>query len=200
VFTHFKVDLFRAIRRARNSIFAAAITYLLSLSVGAFMVHSGNEFALTYRDRLVATAQTGTVLTQPDPFLMALADFSGNLRGAVADSLGGLGVIIPFPLIAYRGWVGGIVSVDGDHASRLLHAQDAAYYLSVLLLQLTAYTLAAGAGINAGLSLWRPRPEYAGNKWLSIPVEAFRDLGWIYILVVPIFLVASLWEFLSPWR
>ena len=164
------------------------------------MVHSGNEFALTYRDRLVATAQTGTVLTQPDPFLMALADFSGNLRGAVADSLGGLGVIIPFPLIAYRGWVGGIVSVDGDHASRLLHAQDAAYYLSVLLLQLTAYTLAAGAGINAGLSLWRPRPEYAGNKWLSIPVEAFRDLGWIYILVVPIFLVASLWEFLSPWR
>ena len=200
MFTHFKVDLFRAIRRARNSIFAAAITYLLSLSVGAFMVHSGNEFALTYRDRLVATAQTGTVLTQPDPFLMALADFSGNLRGAVADSLGGLGVIIPFPLIAYRGWVGGIVSVDGDHASRLLHAQDAAYYLSVLLLQLTAYTLAAGAGINAGLSLWRPRPEYAGNKWLSIPVEAFRDLGWIYILVVPIFLVASLWEFLSPWR
>ncbi len=164
------------------------------------MVHSGNEFALFFRDRLVSEAQAGSVLTQPNPVSMALADFSGNLRGAAADALGGLGVVFPFPLVVYRGWVGGIVSVDGNHASRLQQPTSAAYYFSVIFLQLTAYTLAAGAGVNAGLSFWRVRPEYAEKKWLGISVEALRDLGRIFILVVPIFLLASLWEFLSPWR
>jgi hypothetical protein len=122
------------------------------------------------------------------------------LRGAAADALGGLGVVFPFPLIAYRGWVGGIVSVDGSHASRLLNPTKTAYYLSVLLLQLTGYTLAAGAGVNAGLSFWRPRPEHADKKWLGISVEAFRDLARIFILVIPILFLASLWEFLGPWN
>lgn len=193
-------SLFRALRRARAPIFVIAITYLLSLISGIFMVHSGNEFALSFRDRLVSEARSGSVLTQPDPFSMALADFSGNLRGAVSDALGGLGVIFPFPFIAYRGWVGGIVSVDSSHASRLLNPASAAYYLSVLMLQLTGYTLAAGAGVNVGLSFWRTRPEYVKKKWLGLPVEAFRDLGRIFVVVVPIFLLASLWEFLSPWR
>ncbi len=129
---------------------------------------------------------------------MALADFRGNLTGASADALGGLGVVFPFPLIAYRGWVGGIVSVNSEHASRLLQPASAAYYLSVLLLQLTGYSLAAGAGLNAGLSMWRQRPEYAGKKWLGLSQEALRDLLRIYLLVVPILLFASLWEFLSP--
>ena len=195
----FILDLFRALRRARGTIYVVALTYLFSLSVGIFMVHSGNEFALSFRDRLIAEAQAGSVLTQPSPLSMALADFSDNLRGAAADALGGLGVVFPFPLVAYRGWVGGIVSVDGSHASRLQNPTKAAYYLSVLLLQLTGYTLAAGAGINAGLSFWRTRPEYT-EKLLGMSVEALRDLGRIFAFVVPIFLLASLWEFLSPWR
>lgn len=194
------VNLFRALGRARVSIFAVAIAYLVSVSVGVFMVHAVNLFALSYRDKLVSEAQSGTILTQPNPLSMALADFSGNLRGAAADALGGLGVIFPFPLVAYRGWVGGIVSVDGNHVSRLLTPTSAAYYLSVLLLPLTAYTLAAGAGVNAGLSFWRSRPEYADEKWLGISMEALRDLGRIFVFVVPIFLLASLWEFWSPWR
>jgi hypothetical protein len=33
-----------------------------------------------------------------------------------------------------------------------------------------------------------------------IPKEALRDVGRIYALVIPIFLIASLWEFLSPWN
>jgi hypothetical protein len=162
------------------------------------MARSGNEFALSYRDQLVGKAQSGSVLTQESPLRMALADFRGNLIGASADALGGLGVVFPFPLIVYRGWVGGIVSVDGAHVSRLAHPASAAYYLSVLLLQLTGYTLAAGAGISAGLSMWRVRTEYAGKKWFGIPQEAIRDLVRIYVLVVPILLIASFWEFLSP--
>lgn len=200
MFLQFILDLVRALRRARVSIYVVALTYLFSLSVGMVMVHTGNEFALSSRDRLVPEAQADSISTQPNPLSMALADFAGNLRGAFADSMGGLGVVFPFPFIAYRGWVGGIVSVDGDHASRLLNPVSAAYYLSVLLLQLTGYTLAAGAGINVGLSFWRERPEYAEKKWLGVSTEALIDLARIFILVIPILFLASLWEFLSPWN
>jgi hypothetical protein len=200
MFAQFMADLIRALRRARATIIAVAITYLFSLTTGIFMVHSGNEFALSFRDRLVSEAQSGSVLTQADPISMAVADFSGNLRGAVSDALGGLGVIFPFPFVAYRGWVGGIVSVDSSHASRLLYPVSAAYYLSVLILQLIGYTLAAGAGVNAGLSFWRTRPEYSEKKWLGMSTEALFDLGRIFVIVIPILLLASLWEFLSPWR
>lgn len=190
----------RALTRARGPILAVAVTYLIAVVTGMLMAHTGNRFALSYRDDLVAKARSGPVLTQSNPVSMALADFAGNLKGASLDALGGLGVVFPFPLIAYRGWVGGIVSVDGSHVSRLLHPAGAAYYLSVLILQLTAYTLAAGAGVNVGLSMWRARSYYAGKKWLGMPHEALRDLLRIFVLVVPIFLIASLWEFLSPWR
>ncbi|MEX1248620.1 MAG: stage II sporulation protein M [Anaerolineales bacterium] len=190
--------IFRALRRARGSILAVAIVYFLAVLTGGVMVHTGSSFALQYRDIVVQDAQAGTVLTQPDPLRMALADFQGNLVGATTDTLGGLGVVFPFPLVAYRGWVGGIVSVDGSHASRLADLQSAAYYISTLLLQLSGYTLAAGAGVNVGLSLWWARPYSAGDKWLGMPKEALRDLLRIYALVIPILLIASLWEFLSP--
>lgn len=165
-----------------------------------WMVHTGNEFALSYRDELVDKARSGPVLTRSSPLLIALADFAGNLRGASLDAVGGLGVVFPFPLIAYRGWVGGIVSVDGSHVSRLAYAASAAYYLSVVVLQLAGYTMLAGAGINAGLSMWRKLPEYAGKKWLGIPLEALRDIARIFVPAALILLIASLWEFLSPWR
>jgi uncharacterized membrane protein SpoIIM required for sporulation len=200
VFVQFVSDLFRAVRRAQISILVVAISYLLSLSVGIIMVHSGNDFALSYRDDIVREAQSGSVLSQPDPISIAFADFFGNLGGAATDALGGLGVVFPFPLIAYRGWVGGIVSVDSSHASRLLDPASAAYYLSVIVMQLTGYSLAAGAGINAGLSFWRTRPEYAEKKWMGISVEAFRDLLRIFVIVLPVLFLASLWEFLSPWN
>jgi len=65
----------------------------------------------------------------------------------------------------------GIVSVDGNHVSRLLNPTNSAYYLSVVFLQLTAYTLAAGAGVNAGLSFWRPQPVYAEKKWFHFEIQ-----------------------------
>ena len=33
--------------------------------------------------------------------------------------------------------------------------------------------------------------------WLGIPVEGLRDVGRIYVLIVPLFLIASLVEFLA---
>jgi uncharacterized membrane protein SpoIIM required for sporulation len=67
--------------------------------------------------------------------------------------------------------------------------------LSALILQLIPSILAAGAGVNLGLSFYRPQPYYQGKKWLGMPVEAIRDVLWIYLLVIPLLLIASLWEF-----
>ncbi len=170
------------------------------------MVHAGNLFALTYRDQLVnqALQQDSVMATarQGDNLRAALGDFAGNLAlGAAPKTLSGFGIIFPYPMVAYQGWVGGIVSVRGDHTSRLDNPYSASYYLLTLLLQVIPYSLAVGAGVNVGLALFRPPPYYQGQKWLDLfPKEALWDVGRIYVLVTPLFLVASLWEFLSPWN
>jgi hypothetical protein len=130
----------------------------------------------------------------------ALFDFVGNLgRGAVPYTIMGLGVVFPLPLVVYQGWVGGIVSIDGHHASRFGSAREALYYTGVMLLQLIPYSLAAAAGIRLGLAFVMPKGRYGypGTKrWLGLPSEGVRDVLRIYTLVVPLFLVASLVEFL----
>jgi uncharacterized membrane protein SpoIIM required for sporulation len=94
--------------------------------------------------------------------------------------------------------VGGIVSIDGNHVSRLASAYSAFYYLLTLTLQLIPYSLAGGIGINLGLTLYRVPPHYIGPKWLGFPQEALRDLARVYVIIIPLFLIASLWEFLAP--
>lgn len=170
------------------------------------MVQAGNTFALTYRDHLVnQAAHQGPValaVTQGDNLRAAWWDFAGNLVvGAVPKTISGFGIIFPYPMVAHQGWVGGIVSVRGDHTSRLNDPRSAVYYLLTLLLQVIPYSLAVGAGVNVGVALFRPPLYYQGRKWLGLfPKEALRDVGRIYALVIPLFLVASLWEFLSPWN
>jgi len=197
---------FHAVVRARRSILTIACTYALSIIVGIVMVHAGNKFALGYRDQLVNNA------VQRDPIAIAanqgysiraaFLDFTGNLTlGALSKTISGFAIIPPYLLVAYQGWIGGIVSVRNDHRSRLINPRSAVYYLLTLILQVIPYSLATGAGVNAGVSLFQPRPYYQGEKWFGIfPKEAVRDVVRIYVLVIPLFLVASLWEFLSPWN
>jgi hypothetical protein len=119
----------------------------------------------------------------------------------VPKTISGFAIIFPFPMVAFQGWVGGIVSVHGDHTSRLNDPRSAAYYLLTLLLQLIPYSMAVGAGVNGGMALFRPPSCYQGQKWLGIfPKEVLLDMGRIYVLVIPLFFMASLWEFLSPWN
>ncbi len=199
-------SIIRAIGRARHSIITIAGTYGVSILVGIVMVHAGNSSALAYRDQLVGQAvQQDSVLRaarQGDDLRAALLDFAGNLAlGAVPKTVSGGTSIFPYPLVAYQGWVGGIVSVRGDHSSRLNDPRSAVYYLLTLLLQVIPYSLAVGAGVNLGVALLRPPPHYQGEKWLGLfPKEALWDVGRIYALATPLFLVASLWEFLSPWN
>ncbi len=195
----FFAGIFRACYRARVAILCVGLAYLGSVIAGIVMVHAGNAFAISYRDQLVSQAQSSPALTalgENSRLPAALLDFAGNLLGAIGTTLGGPGVVFPFPLILYRGWVGGIVSVDSMHASRLAQPAEAAYYVSTLVLQLIPYTLAGGAGVNMGFAYFRPQPAYQGEKWLlGIPKESVRDALRIYVLVIPLFLFASLWEF-----
>ena len=137
-------------------------------------------------------------LQEGAPLKAALLDFARNLLlGAVPDTVGGLAVVFPYGTAAYRGWVGGIVSVDSAHVSRLADPREAIYYIVTLILQLIPYSLAGGIGVNLGLAYLRPRPWYQGDKWYIFPKEAVLDTLRVYILIVPLFLVASLWEFLA---
>ncbi|MGD0173187.1 MAG: hypothetical protein ABSC61_01940 [Anaerolineales bacterium] len=190
----------RAFCRARIPILTVALTYAVSVAVGMIMVHAGNSFALNTRDQIVAGAQSGPILTAlnlNNRLLAGLLDYVGNLFGAFSTSIAGLGVVFIYPIVAYRGWIGGIVSVDGAHLSRLADAREAAYYLITLVLQLIPYSISGGAGVNMGLAYFKPKSCYQGNKWLGIPAEAIRDVLRLYLVAAPLFLLASLWEFFA---
>ena len=199
------MGLFGSIRqafwRARLPILTVGLVYAVSVAVGIAMVDTGNQFALNTRDNVVSGAQNSSVLTaydSGDRLGAAFLDFGSNLLlGGVPQTVSGLGVVFPYPLAAYRGWIGGIVSVDGNHVSRLSNFDGARYYLSVLILQLIPYSLAGGAGVNLGWAYLRPASYYKGKKWLGLPREAVLDVFRIYIVIVPLFLVASLVEFLT---
>jgi hypothetical protein len=61
--------------------------------------------------------------------------------------------------------------------------------------------LAGGIGVRLGLTYFRQYEEYRNvKKWLGYPVEALLDVARVYAVIVPLFCVASLWEFLSRWN
>jgi len=199
-------DISRAVYRARFAIVTVASVYLVSVLAGIIMVHYGNTFALNYRDQLVGNAVKNDAVMaakfKNEKFKAAMLDFAGNLViGSIPKTLMGIGIVFPYPWVAYQGWVGGIVSVRGDHSSRLNSCRSAIYYLLTLVLQIAGYSLTVGAGVNVGISLFKPLPDYREEKLIRFfPKEALRDMVRIYILAAPIFLIGSLWEFLSSWN
>ena len=196
----------RAVIRARYPILFTAVVYFLSVFIGIIMVHTGNKFAFDYRDRLVNQSlqsnPASAAYLQGNNIQAALWDFAGNLvLGAFPKTVSGFSVLLPYPMVIQQGWVGGIVSVHNDHTSRLSDPHSAVYYILTLILQLVPYSMAVGAGVNVGIAVFRTPPYYEGRKWFGIfPEEALRDMARIYLLVIPLFLIASLWEFLSSWN
>jgi hypothetical protein len=172
--------------------------YLVSVLVGIGMATAQVPVALERRDALVAAAQGEFTLVahrRGDRLQAAMLDFRGNLLLAgVTSTLVGTTVLGIYPVVAYRGWVGGIVSVDGAHRSRLAEPREAVYYVVTLVLQLIPATLAGGVGVSVGWRTWRPR---GGETWLGFPRQGLRDVARLYLLIAPLFLVASLWEFLA---
>jgi hypothetical protein len=190
---------FGAIRRARIAILTIAAAYGLSVLVGIGMVTSGNAFALERRDEIVGGAQSSAILEaydSGDRLRAALLDFASNLvLGGATSTVAGVGLAVSYPIVAYRGWVGGIVSVDGSHRSRLADPGAAFYYIVALILQLIPYSLAGGMGVYLGVGAWREL-RHPTRAWLGLPIDRLRDVALAYVAIVPLFLIASLWEFL----
>jgi hypothetical protein len=189
-----------AIHRVRLGLLMMSCAYAIGLSVGIVSVHLGHQWSLSFRDRIVSKAHASSpilrYLNEGHPIAAAALDFGGNLLGATLTAGAGWYAPAPFPVALYRGWIGGIVSVDGNHQSRFRTMAGGFYYGLVLALQLAGYILIGGAGVNLGLARTRARPEYQGPRLLGVPVEAIRDAACMYVLVMPIFAIASTIEFL----
>jgi hypothetical protein len=194
-------ELWAALRRARVPIWSVAATYLIFLLLGTICVHSGCKFALDMRDRVVGHAvkqDRAAIAARNGHRLRAAAyDFAQNLLlGAIPNTVGGLAIVLPYPVIAYRAWVGGIVSVDSRHRSRLAQTRSALAFITVLLLQLIPYTLAGGMGVYLGVAyLRRSRLAPGETRLLGVPRLALLDVLRVYAIIVPLFAVASLVEF-----
>lgn len=191
-----------AVRKARACILVIALAHLLAVTAGAISVHAGYAPALAYRDRLVSRARSSDPVSlafqRGENLQAALVEAARTQWVCVAVAVTGLTVVSPFVLAAYRGFVGGVVSVDDNHVSRLRQFDQAIYYLSVVILQIIPYALAGGAGVKLGLTYFQRGREYQGDRWLGYPKDAMWDVVRILVLTIPFVLVANLWEFLSP--
>ena len=168
------------------------------------MVHMGNTFALSYRDKIVKNAisnnQASINYQQGNRFKAAVIDFSENLFiGSIPQSMLALGVIFPFFTTAYQGWIGGIVSVDNMHLSRLKKTKAALYYFITIILQFIPYSLTIGAGLYLGINTYKLNKN---RKWSAYEIDkaALMDVFRIYLLAIPLFFLASCFEFLSNWN
>lgn len=191
-----------AVRRCRLQVLSIFVTYLLSSGLGILMAHSGSALALEQRDRIVATAGASEPAALSartgHPLTAAFQDFAANLlRAAVPQTVLGLGVLPPYFSVAYQGWIGGIVSVDRQHRSRLTRPGSAAYYFTVLLLQFVPFSLAIGAGVRAGLDAYAHNARHGWNlRKYRLPRRALDTLLGAYLLATPLFLLASAVEYL----
>ena len=134
------------------------------------MSHTGNNFALTTRDRIVGQAVENDMASlsylKGNNINAALYDFCGNLLlGAVPQTLMGFGIVIPYFTVLRQGWIGGIVSVDSQHKSRFKNFKSSAYYLLVLMLQFMPYSLAIGCGIRFGVDFYNNNRVNGWEFW-----------------------------------
>jgi hypothetical protein len=193
-----------ALRRSRFGIWTIALTYCVSVAAGMAMVHLGNRFALEFRDNLVGKAYRESVILRQWKSGRRLSaagmDAAGNSLAGLVSMLAGYCPPAGYAVVAHRGWIGGVVSVDGEHQSRLGSARTAFYYLMTLLLQLIPSSLVGGAGVSVGIATFTRKggEAYPGPRMpgLRIPYDALKDAGRIYLASLPLFAAASLFEFL----
>lgn len=195
-----------ALRRCQPFAVSIFLTYLLSSAIGISMAHAGNKFALDRRDETVHTALTTSKISiahqSGDQASAVVLDAAGNFfHAAIPQTVAGLGIVLPYFTVAYQGWIGGIVSVDGTHRSRFRSGKAAAYYFIVLLLQFVPFSLSIGAGVRCGFELYRHNADTSWRFWrYRVPRESLVDLACAVAVAVPLFVAASAFEFLSSWN
>ena len=180
------------------------LVYIISCTIGSVMVHLNSSFALSIRDKIVEKAvsndKAAINYNSGNNFKAAIIDFSGNLfLSSTVQTAMGIGIGIPYCTAFFQGWIGGIVTVDGNHKSRFSNWRSALYFLIVFILQTIAYSLCIGAGIKLGIETYKLNTNTPILKY-RLHKQSLKDIALIYILATPIFLVASLFEFCSSWN
>jgi len=198
--------VYLAIKRCKNFILSVFIAYCISCLVGIVMSQNGNNFALSCRDKIVGRAvktdKASINYQEGNNFLAALNDFKANLLfGAVPQTLMGFGIVIPYFSVLRQGWVGGIVSVNNSHQSRFKNPKTLVYFFIVLLLQFIPFSISIGAGIKCGIDFFKHNSSVSWKFWnYRMPLASLKDLGYILLLSIPLFFIASCFEFLSSWN
>lgn len=198
--------IIEALLRCRVLSLSIFLTYILSSCAGILMAHAGNTFALAQRDRIVHQAVTSDRASiahrSGNQAAAIVADFTGNLfYAAVPQTIAGLAVILPYFSVAHQGWVGGIVSVDGTHRSRLRSIRATSYYFLVLLMHFAAFSLSIGAGVRCGVEVYRLNADVGWRlSRFRLPRESLVDIACVYAVAIPLSFAASVFEFLSPWN
>ena len=201
-----KNPILTAIVGCRLYVLSIFIVYVISITVGILMVHNGNRFALSQRDKIVGVAmQTDKAALNyqsHNKLTAAFYDFFDNVfLAAIPQTALGLAIVPPYFTAAYQGWVGGIVSVDGSHRSRFRSLMSTSYYFIVLLLQTVAFSLSIGAGIKCGVDTYKHNSQVSWRFWkFRIPKKNIAAVCYVYALSIPLFLVGSCFEFLSSWN
>ncbi len=201
-----KNSILSSVAACRPYAFSIFVVYAVSCSVGMLMVHNGNQFALSQRDKIVGAAMQNDKAAlnyqRGNTLAASFYDFLGNVFiAAVPQTAIGLAVVPPYFTVACQGWVGGIVSVDGSHRSRLNNFKTASYYLIVLFLQTVAFSLSIGAGVRCGIETYKHNSQVGWRFWrFRIPRRSLLAVGYVYLASAPIFLLASCVEFLSSWN
>ena len=199
-------SIYEAVNRCRFYILSIFILYSISCLTGIIMSNNGNEFALSCRDRIVGqamrTSNASLNYQSGNNFSAAVFDFGGNLfLGAIPQTLMGFTIVIPYVTVPVQGWIGGIVSIDSEHRSRFENFRSTFYYFFVLFLQFIPYSVAIGAGIKCGIDFYKYNNTTSWAIWkYKIQKASLKDLGYSYILVVPLFFLASCFEFMSTWN
>lgn len=198
--------IYLAVKQCRIFVLTIFMTYCISCFIGIVMSHHGNNFALSYRDKIVGQAiktdKASINYQNHNNFKAAVIDFSQNLFfGAIPQTLTGFSVVIPYVTVSMQGWIGGIVSVDYKHQTRFTNFKTTFYYFLVLILQFMPYSLAIGAGIKCGIDFYNNNKEHSWLFWkYRIQKTSLINLGLVYLLVIPLFFIASCYEFLSTWN
>ena len=170
------------------------------------MSHYGNEFALSQRDKIAGAAAANDKASinyqSGNNVKAAIYDCAGNLfYAALPQTVLGFGIVAPYFSVTYQGWIGGIVSVDNSHHTRFKNFKASSYYLIVLLLQFIPFSLSIGAGIKCGVDWYRYNSTVGWKIWnYRIPKSSLKDLGGVYLVCIPLFFIASCFEFLSSWN
>jgi hypothetical protein len=108
-----------ALLQARIGILIIATTNVVTISAGVLAVHTGNQFALSYRDSLVARAHRSDPAARANDAgahgTAAVVDFSRNLGlAAVPETIGGLTLVLPVGTALREGRVVRVQGITGD--------------------------------------------------------------------------------------